>query len=81
MAAERRARWDRETWAVDAGETVSRPPSHMMLLALKSQAAALMEASELDAEDILEGARLYEAARKARPDWYEDFLMEEAERR
>lgn len=79
MAAERRAKWDQETWAAPPDVAVKTAPSQMMLLALKSQAAALIEATELDPDDILEGVMIHQAARRARPDWYAEHLQDRAE--
>jgi hypothetical protein len=65
MAAARKAIWDDMTWKVPLDEMVARPPSHMMLLSLRAQAAAMIDVAELTVDDIADGLAAYETHRQA----------------
>lgn len=80
MAAERRAHWEQVTWDQPPEAHATKAPSQMTLVALKSQAEAFVEVTQMDVDAILLGVRIGEAARAARVDWLRDFIEEEGRR-
>jgi hypothetical protein len=64
MAAARRAVWVDATWGAAIEDMVERPPSHMFLLSLRAQAAALTDVTRLTVDAIIDGLEAYEEHRQ-----------------